>query len=128
MYFMLIGGMVYGIAIPTLETIETIEIWLETIEIWSETIETIRNLVRNHRNHRNLVRNHRNHQKKLSYPKIGYNTSIGSSHGTDPSLRVEEVQRPGGSKVLPWLTQPEPTAENGNFGENRGEFGLVGEK
>jgi hypothetical protein len=30
-------------------------------------------------------------------------------HGTDPSLRLEEVHRPGGSKVLPWLTQPAPT-------------------
>ena len=40
-------------------------------------------------------------------------------HGTDPSLRLEEVHRPGGSKVLPWLTQPAPTV--GTVGENHGK-------
>ena len=51
-------------------------------------------------------------------------------HGTDPSLRLEEVHSPGGgspgggSKVLLWLTQPAP-------GHSRGTpevLGLVGGK
>jgi len=52
-------------------------------------------------------------------------TDISVCHGTDPSLRLEEVHRPGGSKVLPWLTQPAPT---GNPGENHGKLGLVSGK
>ena len=52
-------------------------------------------------------------------------TDIFVCHGTDPSLRLEEVHRPGGSKVLPWLTQPAPT---GNPGENHGKLGLVSGK